>query len=179
MVTNHHLSTSWVHQLIADCVAGERSQQELLYNYFAPRMFGICLRYANDQPQAEDILQEGFIKVFNNLHRFRNEGSFEGWIKRIFVNTAIEYYRKSSRWQFHSEPEDLPELSYNSHIIEQLVANDLLQLIKQLPLGYRTVFNLYAIEGYSHREIGELLQISEGTSKSQLAKSSNQFTKKY
>ncbi len=171
--TNHTLSSTLVQQLIKDCIAGERSQQEHLYKYFAPRMFGICLRYAKDYPQAEDILQEGFIKVFNNLNRFRAEGSFEGWMKRIFINTAIEYYRKSSQRIVIYESDSLPELALDSQIISKLAMDELLQLIQQLPFGYRTVFNLFVIEGYSHKEIAAMLNISEGTSKSQLARARN------
>ncbi|MEO1409751.1 MAG: RNA polymerase sigma factor [Bacteroidota bacterium] len=152
------------------CLAGKRQSQALLYNYFAPKMFGICLRYASDYHSAEDILQEGFIKVFNNLYRFRGEGSFEGWLKRIFINTAIEYYRKSLNLKKNVELDKAPEPTYASTAIGRLATADLLKLVQKLPPGYRTVFNLYAIEGFAHREIGEMLGISEGTSKSQLAR---------
>ena len=155
------------------CIAGKRESQELLYAYFAPRMLGICMRYAHDLPTAEDILQDGFIKVFNKLHLFRYEGSFEGWLKRIFINTAIEHYRKSSSRQFFVEIESANEHALCSKAIDHLVAQDLIKIVQLLPTGYRTVFNLYAIEGYNHREIGELLSISEGTSKSQLARARN------
>lgn len=152
------------------CIRGDMQRQRQLYDVFSPTMFGICLRYANDYHQAEDILQEGFIKVFSRLDRFRHEGSFEGWLKRIFVNTAIENYRKSLKF---NQLEELPDAN---HFItppsapEDLQAADLLQLIRELAPGYRTVFNLYAIEGYTHKEISELLDISVGTSKSQLAR---------
>lgn len=133
-------------------------------------MFGICLRYAHDYPTAEDLLQEGFIKVFNKLDKFRFEGSFEGWMKRIFVNTAIEHYRKPSAHKFFVAIENAYDLNVSNLAPDNLRSNDLLRLIQKLPDGYRTVFNLYAIEGYNHREIGQKLGISEGTSKSQLAR---------
>lgn len=158
------------YDVLQSCITGRRTSQELLYQYFAPRMFGICLRYAHDYPTAEDLLQEGFVKVFNKLHMFRYEGSFEGWMKRIFVNTAIEHYRKASSRKFFVEIEHASNLSVNNQALDNLATNDLLQLVQKLPHGYRTVFNLYAIEGYNHKEIGQMLGISEGTSKSQLAR---------
>ncbi len=163
--------------VIEQCIAGRRSSQELLYNFYAPKMFGICLRYAKDYHAAEDILQEGFIKVFNHLDRFRGEGSFEGWIKRVFVNTAIEHYRKASNQQSITELSDDANRAVGEVASSFLAKEDLLHLVQQLPLGYRTVFNLYAIEGYSHKEIAKMLQISEGTSKSQLARARNTLQK--
>lgn len=156
-------------QTLKHCIAGRRDAQELLYNYFAPTMFGICLRYASDYHSAEDILQEGFIKVFNNIDRFRGEGSFEGWMKRIFINTAIEYYRKATHYSY-VDIELAADQSTKEVALQNLMKDDLLKVIQQLTPGYRTVFNLYAIEGYSHKEIGKMLNISDGTSKSQLAR---------
>lgn len=158
-------------QVIKGCIEGREEYQKFLYNTFSPTMFGICLRYANDHPSAEDILQEGFIKVFKNLDRFRGDGSFEGWMKRIFVNTAIEYHRKSLKHLGHLElNEEYLNQSIPPSVLQKLYQDDLLKYIQALPVGYRTVFNLYAIEGYNHKEIGVLLKISEGTSKSQLAR---------
>ncbi|MEM9918962.1 MAG: sigma-70 family RNA polymerase sigma factor [Bacteroidota bacterium] len=157
-------------QLIKGCLSGQRADQKVLYEHFAPKMFGICQRYAAGTSQAEDMLQEGFIKVFNNLHRFRGEGSFEGWIKRIFINTSIEYHRKAIRKHLHLELTPLDDPAVSPQAMQNLIWRDLLQLIQQLPVGYRTVFNLYVIEGFSHQEISELLGISPGTSKSQLAR---------
>lgn len=165
-----HLEGIITQDVLKACIAGRRSSQELLYQHFSPRMFGICLRYAHDYPTAEDLLQEGFIKVFNKLDMYSYEGSFEGWLKRIFVNTAIEHYRKSSSRRFFVEIEEAQELSLDGSAIDLLAAQDLLKLVQKLPDGYRTVFNLYAIEGYNHKEVGKLLGISEGTSKSQLAR---------
>ena len=170
LVKTTHLEGVITQDVLKACIAGRRTSQELLYQYFAPRMFGICLRYAHDFPTAEDLLQEGFIKVFNKLHMYRYEGSFEGWLKRIFVNTAIEHYRKASSRRFFVEIEQAGTLSLTNGALENLAAQDLLKLVQKLPNGYRTVFNLYAIEGYNHKEIGKMLGISEGTSKSQLAR---------
>lgn len=157
-------------ELVKGCIAGRRSSQEALYRYFSPKMFSICLRYANDYHSAEDILQEGFIKVFNNIDRFRGDGSFEGWIKRIFINTAIEYYRKSINHSGHSELTTLNVKSINEKALQNLATEDLMKLVQRLSPGYRAVFNLYVIEGYAHKEIAKMLKISEGTSKSQLAR---------
>lgn len=158
------------HDILKACIAGNRESQELLYQYFSPKMFGICLRYGHDYSTAEDLLQEGFIKVFNKLHLFRYEGSFEGWMKRIFINTSIEHYRKANNRKFYVEIDQAHEIVFDSAIIDQLAVQDLLKLVQKLPDGYRTVFNLYSIEGYNHKEIGKLLGITEGTSKSQLAR---------
>ena len=157
-------------ELITGCLRGERRFQEGLYNQHGSTMFSICLRYACDYYQAEDMLQEGFIKVFNNLKNFRSEGSFEGWLKRIFVNTAIEWLRKNKVMNEMAEIENVPLHIVQEDCFSQLAADDLMKLIQSLSPGYRTVFNLYAIEGYSHKEIGDMMNINEGTSKSQLAR---------
>ncbi len=157
-------------ELITGCLRGERRFEEGLYNQHGSTMFSICLRYANDYYQAEDMLQEGFIKVFNNLKNFRSEGSFEGWMKRIFVNTAIEWLRRNKVMNEMQEIENVPLHIVQEDCFSQLAADDLMKLIQSLSPGYRTVFNLYAIEGYSHKEIGEMMNINEGTSKSQLAR---------
>ncbi len=157
--------------LIKECIAGNRESQERLYRYFSPKMFAICLRYANDYQSAEDILQEGFIKVFNHLDKYKASGSFEGWMKRIFINTSIEHYRKAVVTNRYVEIDSAYHVSYKGEdAVSCLSKKDLLGLIQQLPMGYRTVFNLYAIEGFTHREISQKLGISEGTSKSQLAR---------
>jgi RNA polymerase sigma factor (sigma-70 family) len=158
-------------RLIQSCIEGERTAQIELYQTYAPTMFGICLRYSSDYHSAEDLLQDGFIKAFRNMDRFNGEGSFEGWLKRIFINTAIEQYRKNKRLSFlplDQEQQHLCDQQINIH--DQLATQELLALLQKTPYGYRTVFNLYVVEGYNHKEIGELLGISEGTSKSQLAR---------
>jgi RNA polymerase sigma-70 factor (ECF subfamily) len=137
---------------------------------YSPKMFGVCLRYSGHQEDAQDILQEGFIKVYRNLEKFRREGSFEGWMRRIFVNTAIEHYRKSTNLYPVSESQENNVEDKEWNAFDKLALKDLVKLIQTLSPGYRTVFNLYVVEGYTHREIAEMMGISEGTSKSQLAR---------
>ncbi len=144
--------------------------QEELYRRFSPKMYAVCLRYASNAEEAEDILQEGFIKVFKKLTSFRGDGSFEGWIRRIFVNTAIEHFRRRRYLQPVTEKEENSIEGKYLSVLDELAEKDILALIRQLSPGYRTVFNMYVIEGYSHKEIGEMLGISEGTSKSQLSR---------
>ena len=152
------------------CQAQDRKAQAQLYAYFSKKMFVVCLRYAQTTLEAEDILQNGFIKVFTKNHLYDGKGSLEGWIKRIMVNTAIESYRQTKE-KFTDSLEEKHENSVTSHFSSDLTSyKDLLRMIKELPLGYRTVFNLYAIEGYSHKEIAEMLGITEGSSKSQLSR---------
>jgi len=156
--------------------------QEEVYRRFSPRMYAVCLRYAGYPEEAEDILQEGFIKIFKKLGSFRSEGSFEGWIRRIFVNTAIEHFRRKRYLQPVTEKEENTlEGSYLS-VLDNLAERDIMELIQQLSPGYRTVFNMYVVEGYTHKEIGDMLGISEGTSKSQLSRAKvilQQMVKKY
>ena len=156
--------------LLEGCLQGDRRMQRELYNRFAPKMYGVCLRYATNAEEAEDVLQEGFIKVFKKISSFRSEGSFEGWIRRVFVNTAIEHYRKRLYLQPITErEEDTVEGNYLS-VLDNLAERDIIKLVQQLSPGYRTVFNMYVVEGYSHKQIAEELGISEGTSKSQLSR---------
>ena len=157
-------------QLINSCIAGSKAAQVELYRTYAPTMFAVCLRYANDHHSAQDFLQEGFIKVFQNIDRFKGTGSFEGWLKRIFINTAIEQLRKNKKFA-HADLDQEYQISNNDlNALDNLAVEDLLQLLKKLPEGYRTIFNLYVIEGYNHKEIADMLGISDGTSKSQLAR---------
>jgi RNA polymerase sigma-70 factor (ECF subfamily) len=144
--------------------------QRELYNRFAPKMYGVCLRYAANAEEAEDILQEGFIKVFKKAGSFRGEGSFEGWIRRIFVNTAIEHYRKKIYLQPITEHEASTVEGKYLSVLDSLAEKDIIKLVQQLSPGYRTVFNMYVVEGYTHKQIAEQLGISEGTSKSQLSR---------
>ena len=156
--------------LIQGCLASDRRMQEELYRRFSPRMYGVCLRYAGNAEEAQDILQEGFIKVYKKLSSFRGEGSFEGWIRRIFVNTAIEHFRRKTYQQSITEKhENTIEGKYLS-VLDNMAEKDIMKLVQELSPGYRTVFNLYVVEGYTHREIGDMLGISEGTSKSQLSR---------
>ncbi|MEN0054370.1 MAG: sigma-70 family RNA polymerase sigma factor [Mucilaginibacter sp.] len=160
-----------IQQLIDRCKGGERKAQGLLYKQFAAKMLGVCTRYAIDKVEAEDMLQNGFIKVFQKIADYRGEGSFEGWIRRIMVHSSIEYYRKHHKMlQVVSTDETAHEPSVDQVAIANLDARVLLGLIQQLSPGYRIVFNLYAIEGYSHKEIAAMTGISEGASKSQLSR---------
>lgn len=144
--------------------------QEELYRRFSPRMYAVCLRYAGNAEEAEDILQEGFIKIFKKLDSFRGDGSFEGWVRRVFVNTAIEHFRRKRYLQPVTEKEENTIEGKSLSALDGLAEKDILALIKELSPGYRTVFNMYVVEGYTHKEIGDMLGISEGTSKSQLSR---------
>src|SRR4051812_1735657 len=155
-------------QLIKNCLKGKGVAQKQLYNEFAPAMLGVCYRYTKSLHDAEDVLQEGFVRVFKFLNQYNGEGELGGWIRRIMVNTALNYLKKSKKYQH-----DLLFESTELHVINNdtpeviLNAKELAQLIRQLPTGYQTIFNLYAIEGFSHPEIGQMLGISENTSRSQ------------
>ncbi len=157
-------------QIREGCVKGDCKYQQMLYNMFASKMFSVCLRYANEYNSAQDLLQEGFVKVFKNVEKFRGEGSFEGWVRRIFVNTAIEHYRKQVNLYALHDTEARGYEFYEENALETLKQEDIMKMIQKLSDGYRTVFNLYVIEGFSHKEIGGMMGISEGTSKSQLAR---------
>jgi len=159
-----------IEELIKQCRSGERKAQELLYKQLASKMMGVCMRYATDRMEAEDMLQNGFIRVFQKLSDYRGEGSFEGWVRRIMVHSSIEYYRKHHKMMQVVDMGEVDEPSVNPLAAAKLDAKDLMALIQQLAPGYRIVFNLYAIEGYSHREIGEIVGITEGASKSQLSR---------
>lgn len=157
-------------QLIENCIKGERKSQKALYDLFSPRMYSICLRYCKNQMDAEDVLQEGFVKLFNNLNRFRGEGSFDGWVRRIFVNTAIEHIRKKSLNTTGGDGLENSVVDRQQNGLDNLYEKDLIKSALSLSDGYRTVFNLYAIEGYSHKEIAGKLGITESTSKSQFSR---------
>jgi RNA polymerase sigma factor (sigma-70 family) len=157
-------------QLIENCIRGNRASQKDLYNLFAPKMFAVCIRYAKSQMDAEDILQEGFVKLFNNLSRFRGEGSFEGWVRRIFVNTAIEHIRRKNINTSVSEGIENSVKDTYKNALDNLYEKDILSTAKNLSDGYRTVFTMYAVEGYSHKEIAKHLGITESTSKSQFSR---------
>ncbi|MDQ3845995.1 MAG: RNA polymerase sigma factor [Bacteroidota bacterium] len=156
--------------LIKACRQNDRKMQYELYQRFAPKMYGICLRYAGSAEEAEDILQEGFIKVFKKIESYRGEGSFEGWIRRIFVNTAIEQFRRRNYLQQITEREENTIEGKYLSVLDNLAEKDIIGLVQQLSPGYRTVFNMYVVEGFTHKQISEALGISEGTSKSQLSR---------
>jgi len=157
-------------ELIEGCKLSNRKFQEILYKTFAPKMLSICLRYSGNKNDAQDILQEGFIKVFNNLQGYKAEGSFEGWLKKIFIRTAIDHYNKIQFTNPTSEIEESLPNEMDVSVLEEIAVNEVLSLVQKLPENYQTIFNLSVIEGYTHKDIAELLGISEGTSKAQLAK---------
>ena len=159
-----------IDSLFEGCRRGDRKAQESLYKTLASRMMGLCMRYEKDTFEAEDVLQMGFVKVFQKISDFRGEGSFEGWIRRIMVNTAIESYRKNLRNLNLVDIDEVYDQPQNTFDMSGLELKDLLKLVQQLPNGYRLVFNLYVIEGYSHKEIANQLGITEGASKSQLSR---------
>jgi len=158
-------------QLVKNCLKGKREAQHLLYKTHAEYMLGVCYRYTKSMSDAEDVLQEGFIKVFKNLHQYKFDGELAAWIRRIMVNTAINYLKQQSRYRvelnfaesnLHPVSNDNPEIT--------ITVKEMAELIRQLPTGYQTIFNLHAVEGYTHVEIGKILGIHEGTSRSQYAR---------
>ncbi|RYE18938.1 MAG: sigma-70 family RNA polymerase sigma factor [Sphingobacteriales bacterium] len=157
-------------ELIKRCKTGDRKACEMLYKQFASKMLGVCMRYAVDRMEAEDMLQNGFIKLFDKLDNYRSEGSFEGWVRRIMVHSSIEYYRKHHKMLQVVDTDESDEPSEDAIATANLNAQDLMAMIQQLAPGYRMVFNLYALEGYSHKEIAVIMSISEGASKSQLSR---------
>ena len=161
-----------IRNIINGCLKGNRRDQELLYRRHAPKLYAVCLQYSGNDEEARDILQEGFIKIFENLNHYKYEGSFEGWMRRIIVNTALEKYRSRHNLYRVDDIDQIPELDSepDSEDYSGLDAEDLMEIIRELPPKYRLVFNLFAIEGYSHKEIGQMVNISEGTSKSNLAR---------
>lgn len=154
--------------LINQCLKNNPLAQRTLYDKYSKKFFAICLRYCKYEEDAQDILQNGFIKIFTKLDTFNHSGSFEGWMKRIITNTAIEFYRKNINFQ---DIEDIHVQNDNAIIETSTIDLDtFLKIIQKLPDGYRIVFNMYAIEGFNHKEIAQKLNISEGTSKSQLSR---------
>ena len=166
-----------VEVFLKKCIKGDRKSQKLLYESFYSKMLVVCMRYATDYNEAQDILHEGFIKVFSKLKSFKNKGSLEGWIRRIIVNSAIDYIRNKRKLIFdHKEKSIIDNIAADDEFtVEQeyekkITAELIIELIQKLSPAYQTVFNLYVIEGYTHKQIAERLGISEGTSKSNLAK---------
>ena len=157
-------------EIIYKCREGNSGAQTALYRLFSAKMYGVCLRYAKDTGDAEDILQEGFLRVFTKINQFEFKGSFEGWMRRIMVNTALEKFRKQDRLYPVEEMKIYESTEFVEETISSITAGDLMRIIQELPPRYRMVFNLFAIEGYSHLEIGEMMNISEGTSKSNLSR---------
>lgn len=157
-----------IEQLIKKCKKQDLKSQEQLYHLFSRKLFGVCLKYSRNYQEAEDNLQDAFITIFKKIHQYKNKGSFEGWMKRIVVNTALQRYRKQKVFSIIDEEQiETPEVAVEEENVELAY---LLKIIQQLPDRYRMVFNLYVLDGYSHKEIAEVMEISVGTSKSNLAR---------
>jgi RNA polymerase sigma factor (sigma-70 family) len=154
--------------ILKGCLQNEPAAQRELYNRYSPKMLSVCYRFAHNREDAEDMLQEGFIKVFSQMHTFGNRGAFEGWIRRIIVHTCINILKKNKKFNESVDIIHATAIQVREESVPSIVqAKQIVECIRMLPIGYRTVLNLYAIEGYSHREIGELLDIEESTSRSQ------------
>lgn len=156
--------------LIQECLKGKRKAQGELYRRYAAKMMGVCMRYSRNRDMAHDLLQEGFIKVFTNLNEYSGNGSFEGWMRKIFINCALEKIRRSKVFPLTFPTEETEQETSFPNALEEISAQEMLDLIHRLPPGYQTIFNLFAIEGFSHKEIGAMLRITEGTSRSQYAR---------
>ncbi|MCX6256503.1 MAG: RNA polymerase sigma factor [Bacteroidia bacterium] len=175
-----------VERLVSNCINGDRVSQQEFYKAFYNKMMGICMRYATDTEDAKDLLHDGFIKIFNKLKGFKNEGSLEGWVRRIMVNNAIDHVRKRKETFVRSDNENLfdsietdNEDDAENEVLVSIKAELLLKLIQQLSPAYRTVFNMYVIENYTHKEIAQILGINIGTSKSNLAKAKMKLRESY
>ena len=166
-------------QLIESCRKGNRVAQKVLYDRLAPRMFPVCIRYVADRTVAEDILQDGFVTLFTRLDSYKGEGSFEGWARKIFVTTALMYLRKKDARKMSDDLEAARGLKTDTTSqIAEIGYKELMEIITSLPTGFRTVFNMYAVEGYSHKEIADILGISEVTSRSQFSRARAMLQKK-
>lgn len=160
--------------IIAGCLQNDPLAQRELYNRYSPKMLSVCYRFAQNREDAEDMLQEGFIKVFTQIHTFQNKGAFEGWIRRIIIHTCINLLKKNKKFHEQLSLEYAETVQFKEETIPSMMqARQVVECIRQLPLGYRTVLNLYAIEGFSHKEIGTMLDIEESTSRSQYTRAKN------
>lgn len=155
-------------ELIEKCQRNDRRAQRFLYEKYSGKMFAVCRRYVKSIENSEEVMIEGFCKVFKKMDMYSGKGSFEGWIRRIIINEALMFIRKKYRFSEHADITEMPVRATTVNVEDQLAAQDILNLLEKLPTGYRTVFSLYVIEGYKHREIAEMLGISINTSKSQL-----------
>lgn len=166
-------------QLIEGCRKGDRRAQKALYETYSRKMMSVCLRYVSDWETARDLLQDGFVKVFTHIDSYTGNGSFEGWLRKIFVNSALEYLRHADVLRESTDLDQTAELVETGNSpLSDVSAAELMQLIQSLPAGFRTVFNLFAIEGYSHKEIGERLNITESTSRSQYTRAKQLLQRK-
>jgi RNA polymerase sigma factor (sigma-70 family) len=154
--------------ILQGCLQNNATSQRELYTRYSPKMLAVCYRFAHNREDAEDMLQEGFIKVFSQIHTFRNQGAFEGWIRRIVVHTCINHLKKNKRFNESVDIIHANSIQVREETVPSIVqAKQIVECIRLLPMGYRTVLNLYAIEGYTHKEIAEMLDIEESTSRSQ------------
>lgn len=170
-----------IKNLIEGCAKGDRNCQKKIYELYYGKMMGVCLRYAKNREEAKDLLHDGFMKVFDNINKFNFSGSFDGWVRRIMVNTTIDHYRKNKNI-FLKDIEDFNNLEYeetDTDVLSQLRTEDILKLVQQLSPACRTVFSLYVVEGYSHKEVADELGISVGTSKSNLSKAKYNLQKMF
>jgi RNA polymerase sigma-70 factor (ECF subfamily) len=166
-------------EIIKGCKRNERKYQDLLYKTYAPMLFAVCLRYTNSRFDAEDVLQEGFVKIYKNIDSYSQDRSFEGWTRRIMINTAITFYRKNLKHAFHNDVDEAHALSgdLGPDQAAEFTREELLEAINRLPQGYRMVFNMYVVEGYKHKEIADELGIDINTSKSQLSRAKKHLQK--
>ena len=166
-------------QLINGCKKGDRRSQQLLYETYARKMMGVCLRYVNDRETARDVVQDGFVKVFTSMDSYEGHGSFEGWMRKIFVNQALEHLRKNDVLRDADDLEGTSQtVCAEGSVLADLSAADLMRLVQELPDGFRVVFNLFGIEGYSHKEISQMLGITESTSRSQYTRAKQLLQRK-
>ena len=154
--------------ILVGCLNNDPSAQRELYNRYSPKMLSVCYRFSNSREDAEDMLQEGFIKIFTQIHTFQNKGAFEGWIRRIIVHTCINFLKKNKKFSNSIDLDQGDYLEVKEETVPSVMqARQIIECIRLLPIGYRTVLNLYALEGYSHKEIGDMIDIEESTSRSQ------------
>jgi len=160
-------------KIVGGCIRNDSRAQRKLFELFSSKMYAVCVRYVGDRDTAKDILQDGFLVVFDKIGTYKGEGSFEGWMRRIFINQSLMYIRKNDALKNSDEIDSVPLVSMGMDTygaVEQMSSKELLGIIADMPVGFRAVFNLYAIEGYSHAEVAEALGISEGSSRSQLSR---------
>lgn len=168
-----------IKDIIHGCVRGEKRFQDMLFKKYASLLYGICLRYAKNKMEAEDVLQEVFVKIYQNIQTYHHDGSFEGWLRRIAVNTSITQYRKNLKHAFQEDIDDVShhrgDLVYHEDL--EFTKEEMMLCIEKLPTGYKTVFNLYVVEGFMHKEIADMLGIDVNTSKSQLSRAKTYLQK--
>ena len=165
------LSTDSIAAIVSKCRKNDVAAQKQVYEWLAPRMFAVCIRYVGDSESAKDVMHDGFITLFSKIGTYKGEGSFEGWARRIFITAALMHLRKKDALKYAEDVQERSnEMAYDPSIIERIDSRTLLKLVSQMPDGFRTVFNMFAIEGYTHQEIAKELGITEGGSRSQLSR---------